>query len=119
MTRSQISENTRFQLLRMLRENPEISQRDLAKAISMSVESINYVSNAFLHKGIVKCVNSETTRDKRQYAQVLPRTGMAERAKLTGSFLARKVAEYEALREEIELIMLGSQSYRKRAYCSA
>jgi len=44
---------------------------------------------------------------------------MAERAKLTGSFLARKVAEYEALREEIELIMLGSQSYRKRAYCSA
>jgi hypothetical protein len=37
---------------------------------------------------------------------------MAERAKLSRSFLARKVAEYEALREEIEAIMSGNKSCR-------
>lgn len=112
MTRSQISEDTRFRLLRMLQENPEMSQRDLAKAVGVSVGCINYVLNAFLDKGLVKLGDFKSTRDKRRYAYVLTRTGMAERAKLTRSFLARKVAEYEALRKEIEAIMPESKTCR-------
>jgi DNA-binding Lrp family transcriptional regulator len=65
MTRSQISEDTRFRLLRLLQENPEMSQRDLAKAVGVSVGCINYVLNAFLDRGLVKLGNFKASQDER------------------------------------------------------
>lgn len=81
-----------------------MSQRDLAKSVGVSVGRINYVLNALVDKGLVKLGNFTASKDKRRYAYVLTPKGIAKRASLTRSFLARKVAEYEALREEIETL---------------
>ena len=108
MTRPQILEDTRFPLLRMRQENPEISQCDLAKVVGC----INYVLSLFRDRCLVKLGDFKSARDKRRYAYVLTRTGMAERTKLTRSFGARNVAEYEALHEEIEATMPESKSSR-------
>jgi len=83
-----------------------MSQRDLAKAVGVSVGRMNYVLNALVDKGLVKLGNFTAAKDKRRYAYVLTPKGIAKRAALTRSFLARKVAEYEALREEIEVLSL-------------
>ena len=79
-----------------------MSQRELAKAVSLSTGGIHYVLNALLDKGLLKIKNSTTTQDKRRYAYVLTRKGMAAKADLTKRFLMRKMADYELLKTEID-----------------
>lgn len=100
--RSKLQEDTHFRVLRLLQENPEMSQRELAEAVGVSVGGIHYVLRALIEKGHVKLSNFTAARDKRRYAYVLTPKGLARKAALTRAFLARKMEEYEALREEIE-----------------
>ena len=81
-----------------------MSQRDLAQSVGVSVGRMNYVINALVDKGLVKLGNFTAAKDKRRYAYVLTPQGIAKRTALTRAFLTRKVAEYEALREEIETL---------------
>jgi EPS-associated MarR family transcriptional regulator len=102
--RTKLQEDTHFRVLRLLQENPEMSQRDLAKAVGVSVGGIHYVLNALIDKGLVKLGNFTAAEDKRRYAYVLTPKGIARKAALTRAFLARKMEEYEALKEEIEAL---------------
>lgn len=100
--RDTLREDAKFRVLRLLQENPEMSQRDLAYAVGVSTGGIHYVLNAMLDKGLIKLGNFTAAEDKRRYAYVLTRKGVAEKARLTRAFLARKIKEYEALKSEIE-----------------
>ena len=100
--RTKLQEDTHFRVLRLLQENPEMSQRELAAAVGVSVGGIHYVLNALIEKGLVKLGNFTAAEDKRRYAYVLTPRGIKEKSSLTARFLKRKLAEYEALKEEIE-----------------
>ena len=100
--RSQLQEDAYFRVLRLLQDNPEMSQRELAKAVGVSVGGMHYVLNALIEKGLVKLDNFASAKDKRRYSYILTRRGIAEKAKITRRFLTRKLEEYEALRIEIE-----------------
>lgn len=102
--RTKLQEDTHFRVLRLLQENPEMSQRELAEAVGVSVGGIHYVLNALIDKGLVKLGNFTAAEDKRRYAYVLTPKGIAGKAELTRAFLVRKMEEYEALREEIETL---------------
>jgi EPS-associated MarR family transcriptional regulator len=102
--RSKLQEDTHFRVLRLLQYNPEMSQRELAVAVGVSVGGMHYVINALIDKGFVKLGNFTAAEDKRRYAYVLTPKGIARRAALTRAFLARKMEEYEALKEEIEVL---------------
>lgn len=102
--RPKLQEDTHFRVLRLLQENPEMSQRELAEAVGVSVGGIHYVLNALIDKGLVKLGNFTAAEDKRRYAYVLTPKGIARKAALTRAFLVRKMEEYEALREEIEAL---------------
>lgn len=102
--RSKLQEDTHFRVLRLLQKNPEMSQRELAKAVGVSVGGIHYVLNALVDKGLVKLGNFAAAEDKRRYAYILTPKGIARKAVLTRAFLARKMEEYEALRAEIEAV---------------
>lgn len=99
--RNKLREDVHFRILRLLQDNPEMSQRELAKAVGLSTGGIHYVLNALLDKGLLKIENPTTTEDKRRYAYVLTREGMASKANLTKHFLIRKMADYELLKAEI------------------
>tara|TARA_R110002072_G_C7882926_1_gene528178 strand:+ start:583 stop:960 length:378 start_codon:yes stop_codon:yes gene_type:complete len=96
--------DVQYRILRLLQENPELSQRDLAQAVGVSVGGIHYVLNALLEKGLIKLGNFTAAEDKRRYAYVLTPKGMKEKASMTRDFLARKMAEYEDLKEEINKV---------------
>jgi len=100
--RNKLREDVQFRILRLLQENPEMSQRDLAKAVGVSTGGIHYVLSALVDKGMLKLGNFTAAADKRRYAYVLTPKGIAAKAKLTRNFLLRKMAEYEALKAEIE-----------------
>lgn len=95
-------EDARFRIMCLLQENPEMSQRQLARSVGISVGGANFVLNALIEKGLVKAGNFSAAPDKRRYAYILTRKGLAEKAALTRDFLERKRAEYEALKAEIE-----------------
>ena len=96
-----LNEDTRFRVLRLLEENPEISQRELAATVGISVGSAHYVIKALLERGLVKLGNFSASKDKRRYAYILTPRGASEKAAITGRFLARKLEEHEALKREI------------------
>lgn len=100
--RTKLQEDTHFRVLRLLQGNPEMSQRELAEAVGVSVGGIHYLLNALIDKGLVKLGNFTAAEDKRRYAYVLTPKGIARKAALTRAFLLRKMEEYEALKEEIE-----------------
>ena len=100
--RTKLQEDTHFRVLRLLQENPEMSQRELAEAVGVSVGGIHYVLNALIDKGLVKLGNFTASDDKRRYAYILTPKGIVEKAAITRQFLARKIEEYEALKEEID-----------------
>jgi len=100
--RSKLQEDAHFRVLRLLQDNPEMSQRELAEAVGISVGGTHYVLNALIEKGLVKLGNFTAAEDKRRYAYILTPKGIAEKVALTRSFLARKMVEYENLRVEIK-----------------
>lgn len=102
--RSKLQEDTHFRVLRILQENPEMSQRELAEAVGVSVGGMNYVLNALIDKGLVKLGNFTATEDKRRYAYILTAKGISEKAAIMRRFLARKMEEYEALKAEIDAL---------------
>ncbi|MDV7271815.1 MarR family EPS-associated transcriptional regulator [Thioclava sp. A2] len=102
--RTKLQEDTHFRVLRLLQENPEMSQRELAAAVGVSVGGMHYVLNALIEKGLVKLGNFTAAEDKRRYAYVLTPKGIKEKSIIAARFLKRKLAEYEALKEEIETL---------------
>ena len=102
--RTKLQEDTHFRVLRLLQENPEMSQRELAAAVGVSVGGMHYVLNALIGKGLVKLGNFTAAEDKRRYAYVLTPRGIKEKSLLTSRFLKRKLTEYQALKAEIEVL---------------
>lgn len=102
--RSKVQEDVRFRVLRLLHDNSELSQRDLAEAVGISNGSAHYLLSALLDKGLIKLGNFTAAQDKRRYAYILTSKGIAEKAAITKRFLERKLQEYNALKAEIETL---------------
>jgi EPS-associated MarR family transcriptional regulator len=99
---SHLQEDTTFRVLRLLEREPDISQRELADRLGLSLGGLNYCLKALMDKGLVKLENFSASRHKLGYVYILTPMGLAAKAALTGRFLKRKMAEYEALKAEIE-----------------
>ena len=90
-----------YRLLRLLESSPELTQRELAREMGVSLGKVNYCVNALIEKGWVKARNFKNSNNKLSYAYLLTPRGMEQKAAITVHFLRRKVAEYESLKEEI------------------
>ena len=86
----------------LLAENPDLTQRELAQKLGISLGGVNYCLSALMEKGWIKVQNFSQSKNKFGYAYVLTPLGLTEKVKLTARFLSRKMREYELLREEIE-----------------
>ena len=92
----------RYRLLKLIEERPEISQRELARELGLSLGKINYCLKAFISRGLVKVNNFRRSDNKLAYAYLLTPQGMEEKARVTLRFFQRVQAEYEALQAEVE-----------------
>lgn len=101
---SKLHEVTSFLVMRKLQEQPDITQRELAQQLGISVGGANYCLKALTEKGLVKMANFANSKNKFGYIYVLTPTGLAEKAALTSRFLERKLQEYETLKAEIETL---------------
>lgn len=103
-TQSQDVEDLHFRVLKLLQDQPDLSQRELADKLGVSNGKLHYCLRALIEKGLIKLGNFAESKHRLRYAYLLTPAGIAEKAGLAGRFLQRKVAEYEALRSEIEAL---------------
>lgn len=102
--------NSDLEVLRLLDSKPELSQRQLASSLGMSLGKVNYCLRALIEKGFVKAQNYRRSNNKLAYFYLLTPSGISAKAELTRHFLARKVREYEELQLEIERLRRESGS---------
>jgi EPS-associated MarR family transcriptional regulator len=99
-----LHQDTHLKVLRLLQANPQMSQRELAAVLGVSLGKTNFCLKALLDKGLLKIQNFQSSQRKLAYAYLLTPAGISEKATLTSRFLANKMQEYEQLREEIEML---------------
>ncbi len=98
-------EQVHFQILRAFEENHEISQRELARQLGISNGKVNYLIASLVEKGMLKMAHFGRSGDKlAKVAYLLTPIGVKNRVLLTRDYLARKEAEFEALKAEIEAL---------------
>ena len=95
------TDDLQYRLFKLLEENPHLSQREIAQELGLSLGKANYCLQELVQKGYVKVENFKKQDNKRAYAYMLTPEGMAEKARVTRSFLARKLKEFKAMRRSI------------------
>ena len=98
----------KFNVLRKVNSNPNISQRELANQLNLSLGKVNYCLKSLKNKGLVKIKNFKRSENKLRYAYILTPKGIAEKTKITMNFMKKKMQEYDELKSEIQ------KTYKKK-----
>ena len=99
-----LTDSDRYQLLRALEHNPNLSQRQLATELGYSLGKLNYCLKALKEKGWVKAENFRNSQNKTAYFYQLTPAGVTEKARVTRRFLQRKLEEHQQIEQEIEAL---------------
>jgi EPS-associated MarR family transcriptional regulator len=99
-----IDPDVHFRVLHLLEEQPTLTQRELAEKLGISLGGVNYCLKSLIDVGHIKAGNFKNNPDKSVYLYLLTPKGIAEKASLTAGFIKRKMAEYHALKKEIDSI---------------
>ncbi len=97
-----LSDEIRYKIFKTLKDDPQISQRELARKLGVSLGRVNFCLKALAQKGLIKVSNFRNNKNKQAYAYLLTPSGIEEKAHVTIRFLRDKLAEYENLETEIE-----------------
>ena len=94
-------DESQYKVLRLIESKPDLTQRELAEEMGVSLGKVNYCLNALIDKGWVKARNFRKSNNKLAYAYLLTPRGVQQKAAITVRFLQFKVAEFESLKREI------------------
>lgn len=107
-----LTDEYRYKIFTLVESNPEITQRQLANELGVSLGKANYCLKALIEKGLVKASNFRNSKNKLAYAYKLTPRGIEEKASVTVRFLKLKIKEYEQLQREI--VELKAESCKQR-----
>ncbi len=91
----------RYRLLKLLEANPNLTQRQMAEEMGLSLGKFNYCLKELVKKGIVKIERFTSSGNKAAYMYILTPQGIEEKARVTASFLRRKIVEFEEIQQQI------------------
>ena len=94
--------DTDYKILKILEDNPNLTQRQIAKKLNLSLGKTNYVIRALIDSGWVKLNNFKRSDHKIGYIYLLTPQGIAQKTRLAKIFLDIKLSEYNQLKNEIE-----------------
>lgn len=90
-----------YRLLKLLDQKDDLTQREMAKKMGISLGKMNYCVSELTKSGLIKVIHFKNSRDRRAYVYLLTPRGLEEKASLTLSFLKIKMEEYEEIRQQI------------------
>jgi EPS-associated MarR family transcriptional regulator len=109
-----LSDELRYKILHLLQQQPQLSQRALARELGLSLGKVNYCVQALMEKGLLKARNFRNSQNKTAYMYYLTPKGVKEKARVTLRFFQKKIAEYEQLKSEIEVLRRNADWERAR-----
>lgn len=108
-----LTDELRYHLLKKLEKKPDLTQRELADSLGISVGKTNYCINALINKGWIKARNFRNSQNKLSYVYLLTKKGLEEKTRVTIRFLKYKQCEYDELVREIELLRKEVASFEE------
>ena len=90
-----------LKVLRHLETHPDVTQRELAQHLGVSLGKANYCLKALIDRGWIKANNFKNSKNKAAYAYLLTPRGVEKKAQITLRFFKKKVMEYEQLKQEL------------------
>lgn len=102
--REEMKAEVHLRVLRLINNDPKLSTRGIADKVGISNGSAYYLISSLIRKGLIKAGNFRRSGSKLDYAYILTRQGVREKARLTVDFLRFKQIEFELLKQEIEEI---------------
>lgn len=118
-----LTDEYRYKILKLVEANPEISQREIARALGISLGKANFCLKALIDVGMVKASNFRNSKNKLAYMYLLTPAGIEAKTNITMRFLKRKmqehaalVAELEELRKDAELLETRKQSSSRKSF---
>lgn len=99
-----LTDEYRYKILRLVESNPQISQREIAKQLGISLGKANFCLKALIEVGMVKVSNFRNNKNKLAYMYLLTPSGIEAKSAITLRFLKRKMEEHESLLKEIEAL---------------
>ena len=109
-----LTDEYRYRILKILEGNPGASQRDIARELGVSLGRVNFCLQALIEKGLIKANNFRNSTTKQTYLYLLTPKGIDEKAKVTLRFLKSKLAEYEAVKAELEELRRDATKYTRQ-----
>ena len=105
-----------YRALKILEQQPDMTQRELAEALGVSLGKTHYLVKSLIDVGWVKLDNFQKSDNRWGYAYLLTPMGIAEKAAITARFLVRKQQEYSDLQLEIQQLQeeVKQQQNRKQ-----
>ena len=97
-----MNEEISYKLFKLIEQQPDLSQRELAKEMGISLGKTNYCLKGLMDKGWLKARNFKNSNNKIAYAYVFTPKGLREKTKITARYLKRRASEFESLKSEIE-----------------
>ena len=97
-----INQELEYRALKILEQRPDMTQRELAEALGVSLGKTHYLVKSLIEVGWVKLDNFQRSDNKWGYAYLLTPKGIVEKAAITARFLVRKQREYSDLQLEIQ-----------------
>lgn len=104
-----LTDEYRYKIFKLVESHPEISQRELARELGISLGKANYCMKALIEKGLLKVGNFRNSKNKMAYIYKLTPKGIEEKSNVTVRFLKQKMTEYESLKSEIEFLRQEAQ----------
>lgn len=99
-----MNEEISYRVIKLIEQNPEISQRQLAVELGVSLGKTNYCLKELIGKGLIKASSFKNSNNKLAYSYMLTPRGIKEKVRITASFLKHKLAEFDALKNEIKTL---------------
>jgi EPS-associated MarR family transcriptional regulator len=108
-----LTDEYRYKILKILEVNPEISQRDLARELDVSLGRVNFCLKALIEKGLLKVSNFRNSHNKLAYMYLLTPSGIEAKSAITAQFLKIKMQEYADLEAEIQALRFEANQLNK------
>ena len=99
--RKEQQEDAKLRVLQIIKSNPQITSRELARKVGISNGSAHYLLISLIDRGFVKLSNIKENSQKKKYSYLLTPKGIREKSFIKNKFLERRKQEYEILKKEI------------------
>ena len=96
------NQEIRYRLFKILSQDADLVQREIARRMGISLGKVNYCLSEFAQKGFIKIQRFRESNIKIRYLYILTPKGIEEKSKLTLRFFKHKLEEYEEIKRQIE-----------------